>query len=331
MMLLDDGRLGLIDFGLVAQMTPIHQESMASAILCLVAGDYGSLEQCFVGMGILDAEVGDLRRPGTEQPFAEALQEALTGTPAQARRVQGSELDRRRAFGQLYEELSGLAFRYYFTLPSYYVLVMRSFVTLEGIAFGADPDFNMYTSSYPFALRRMMTPRTSAGRQLLRRALFDGATGRLRVLSLLRDRGQTAEHQDSSAPVATTAMRVASEVLCGREGRELRRVLREADSLRLIADLGCAAGAPLRRALSRALVRRAFRGRQGGAGGEGASAAAALERAKRRQRRHRRLLARIAVGHLRKARWQSVRLLGAFAADAARAFATNAAAVFLRR
>ena len=57
-MLLDDGRLGLIDFGLVAQMTAVHQalgtsshggprtrvqESMASAILSLLAEDYQAL------------------------------------------------------------------------------------------------------------------------------------------------------------------------------------------------------------------------------------------------------------------------------------------------
>lgn len=38
------------------------------------------------------------------------------------------------------EELSELAFKYYFTIPSYYILVMRSFVTLEGIALSADDD-----------------------------------------------------------------------------------------------------------------------------------------------------------------------------------------------
>ena len=60
-MLLEDGRLGLIDFGLVAQMTAVHQafcafshgprlshprvqqESMASAILSLLAEDYKGL------------------------------------------------------------------------------------------------------------------------------------------------------------------------------------------------------------------------------------------------------------------------------------------------
>ena len=52
--------------------------------------------------------------------------------------------DRRRAFGQLYEELGELALNYYFVIPSYYILVMRAFVTLEGIALSADEQFVSY-------------------------------------------------------------------------------------------------------------------------------------------------------------------------------------------
>merc|ERR1719359_831424 len=87
--------------------------------------------------------------------------------------------DRRRAFGQLYEELSELAFKYYFTIPSYYILVMRSFVTLEGIALSADDDgsFNMYEATAPYARRKLLTPRTSGGRALLKAALTS-STGR---------------------------------------------------------------------------------------------------------------------------------------------------------
>ncbi|CAE7733332.1 unnamed protein product [Symbiodinium pilosum] len=104
-MLLDDGRLGLIDFGLVAQMTKVHQESMASAILSLLAEDYKALVPCFRGMGILSSERDDdeeLKRPGEKQPFAEALEEALQGGKPDTKRMvqEGMGLDRRRAFGQ---------------------------------------------------------------------------------------------------------------------------------------------------------------------------------------------------------------------------------------
>ena len=87
-------------------------------------------------MGVLSTDVDDLRRPGTDEPFAQALQTCMSGAPPPgteadaataaaegARRKKivqdGDGADRRRAFGQLYEELGELAFRYYFVIPSY--------------------------------------------------------------------------------------------------------------------------------------------------------------------------------------------------------------------
>jgi len=163
-----------------------HQEAMAHGVLNIIAENYLALEEVFRGMGVLDASKTDLRRPGVEEPFSDAIERCMTGGAADApdadpaassrkKLVQGDDgADRRRAFGQLYEELSELAFRYYFTIPSYYILVMRSFVTLEGIALSADPDdsFNMYQATAPYARRKLLTPRTAGGRALLRAAFF---------------------------------------------------------------------------------------------------------------------------------------------------------------
>eukprot|EP00933_Yihiella_yeosuensis_P056144 TRINITY_DN55188_c0_g1_i1.p1 TRINITY_DN55188_c0_g1~~TRINITY_DN55188_c0_g1_i1.p1 ORF type:complete len:393 (+),score=56.85 TRINITY_DN55188_c0_g1_i1:56-1180(+) len=267
MMLLDDGRLGLIDFGLVTQMTEVHQESMASGILNLVAKDYRSLVSCFRGMGILNTAKGrdeELMRPGETQPFAEALEEALSGGGRRQRVVQvadGEESsDRRRAFGQLYEELSGLAFRYYFTLPSYYVLVMRSFVTLEGIAFGADPDFNMYTTSYPFAFKRMLSPRTVEGRELLSDALCQSLEGsakkRLKLFALFKDnrismRSSTGTESDSGSMIGSAL----AEVFVSSQGKELRRVFSELDSELLLVDICSPEAKPIFRSFARMLAR----------------------------------------------------------------------------
>ncbi|CAJ1406498.1 unnamed protein product [Effrenium voratum] len=266
MMLLEDGRLGLIDFGLVAQMTDVHQESMASAILSLLAEDYRALVPCFRGMGILSSQRDDdedLKRPGETQPFAEALEEALTGGGGGRLVQESAGLDRRRAFGQLYEELSNLAFRYYFTLPSYYILVMRSFVTLEGIAFGADPDFNMYTTSSPYAFRRLLTPRTPEGKKLLEQTILepvkDGAGRKLRLLTLLQGSlisGKSRAQQASAKEAARLATKTVAEVLLAAEGEELREILASLDSTELVEDLASKGAAPFRRAaLSAALGR----------------------------------------------------------------------------
>lgn len=285
MMLLEDGRLGLIDFGLVAQMTNIHQESMASAILSLLAEDYRALVPCFRGMGILNSDRDDvaLMRPGETQPFAEALEEALTGGGGKERLVQDSMgLDRRRAFGQLYEELSGLAFRYYFTLPSYYILVMRSFVTLEGIAFAADPDFNMYTTSSPYAFRRLLTPRTDDGKKLLKQTVLEDVSSRqrLRLFSLLQ--GSLISGKRQSKDLTRTATKTVMDVLLAGEGRELRRILASLDSILLVEDLTSPSAAPLRRAALEAAM-------------------SPIHRSTPRRRRMRSLLRQLMWRHVRRA------------------------------
>ena len=89
-----------------------------------------AISQVFRGMGVLDVSKPDLRRPGVEEPFSVAIKRCMMGgaadapdaesaAPSRKKLVQGDDGgDRRRAFGQLYEELSELAFRYYFTIPS---------------------------------------------------------------------------------------------------------------------------------------------------------------------------------------------------------------------
>lgn len=182
---LPDGRVALIDFGLMAQMDRGHQEAMASGVLNIMAQNYEALVDIFKGMGVLDSTRPDLRRPGTTEDFAVALRRCMSaegaagagkgGAETRRKLIQGEEGgDRRKAFGQLYEELGELAFSYYFVIPSYYILVMRAFVTLEGIALSAKDytDFNMYTETAVYARRLLLTPQTEGGRLLLKKALF---------------------------------------------------------------------------------------------------------------------------------------------------------------
>ena len=52
-MLGDDGKLVMLDFGLVTTMEPGHQESMAGAVLAFIAADYDAMLEEFKGMGVL--------------------------------------------------------------------------------------------------------------------------------------------------------------------------------------------------------------------------------------------------------------------------------------
>jgi hypothetical protein len=203
----------------------IHPSSNAT-LLCSPneQENYEALVDIFRRMGVLDPRRTDLRRPGTTEPFAAALRRCMSPPPeggqeehyedANAKRkklVQASDgASRRRAFGQLYEELAELAFKYYFVIPSYYILVMRAFVTLEGIALNADDEFNMYDVTAEFARKTLLTPQTEGGRVLLRQALFT------------RD-GRRALR---GARTKTEAARAVALALGGRAAKALRSAIR---------------------------------------------------------------------------------------------------------
>ena len=88
-----------------------HQEAMAHGVVSVMGENYAALEDIFKGMGILNTEVGDLRRAGVTEPFGEAIARCMSGgggggvadERGRKRIVQNEDgADRRRAFGQVF-------------------------------------------------------------------------------------------------------------------------------------------------------------------------------------------------------------------------------------
>ena len=76
-------------------------------------------------------------------------------------------------FGALATGLGAMSSRYKFLTPPYIVLLIRTFLTLEGIAAKADPEFNIYIAALPYAIRRAMAPATEEGQKLMRDAFLN--------------------------------------------------------------------------------------------------------------------------------------------------------------
>ena len=47
--------------------------------------------------------------------------------------------------------------------PPYILLLIRTFLTREGIAGRVDPDFNIYEMAMPWAMRRSLSPESAEG------------------------------------------------------------------------------------------------------------------------------------------------------------------------
>jgi hypothetical protein len=197
-------------------------------------------------------------------------------------------------FGDLWLKLGGLALEYAFIIPSYYILVMRSFATFEGIAETVDGEFDIYSAAMPYAARRALAPTTADGAAALKVALVD-ESGALRVDRLaaavprreqrgtapasvraaatvvdVSDASSSAAAAAAAAPSSTAAAGMLTHLLLeARDGRALRRVLLEVDTLAAVRYVLSPAGLELRRVAAVAAVESwHLRGGQAGAAAE---------------------------------------------------------------
>ena len=76
-------------------------------------------------------------------------------------------------FKAVTDDMSGVMYKFPFRVPPYYALIIRSLVTLEGIALSVDPDFKILGAAYPYFARRLMEDPDPQLRQSLKEMLFD--------------------------------------------------------------------------------------------------------------------------------------------------------------
>ena len=71
--------------------------------------------------------------------------------------------------------MSGVMYKFPFKLPPYYALIIRSLITLEGIALSVDPNFKILGAAYPYFARRLMEDPDPQLRESLKEMLFDNS------------------------------------------------------------------------------------------------------------------------------------------------------------
>jgi predicted unusual protein kinase regulating ubiquinone biosynthesis (AarF/ABC1/UbiB family) len=167
---LADGRLAYLDFGMMSSITREARTGLIQAVVHLVNRDFSALSKDFVSLGFLSEEV-DLSPivPAFEMVFGQALEMGV------------SRLD----FKAVTDDLSGVMYRFPFRVPPYYALIIRSLVTLEGIALSVDSEFKILGAAYPYFARRLMEDPDPQLRRSLREMLFDGDEFRWQRLEAL--------------------------------------------------------------------------------------------------------------------------------------------------
>jgi len=168
-----DGKLAYLDFGMMSEVKPYQRYGLIEAVVHLVNRDFESLANDYVKLEFLTPDT-DLTP--IIPAFAEVFGNALGASVA--------ELN----FKSITDQLSDLMYEYPFRVPAYYALIIRSLVTLEGIAIGVDPNFKVLSKAYPYVSKRLLTDPSPELRTSLRDLLFkDGGFRWNRLENLLRN------------------------------------------------------------------------------------------------------------------------------------------------
>jgi predicted unusual protein kinase regulating ubiquinone biosynthesis (AarF/ABC1/UbiB family) len=158
-------RLGYLDFGVLSTVPEQVRDGLVCAVVELVfARNVQAVADLFAEMQLLAPSV--MANPLEKAALAAALNQILSDVlqfPSDEAIAEGVSPVPQLRFDVLLTSLFSLVTRFEFTLPPYFLNNARALATLEGIARGLDPSFNVLRVVYPYALNRLLrNPSTSA-------------------------------------------------------------------------------------------------------------------------------------------------------------------------
>ncbi|EFJ41361.1 hypothetical protein VOLCADRAFT_40547, partial [Volvox carteri f. nagariensis] len=168
-----DGRLAILDFGLMTEVDDDIKYGMIEAISHLIHRDYDAIVKDFVTLDFIP-EGTDLRP--ILPVLAKVFDQALEGGGA-----------KNINFQELAADLAQITFDYPFRIPPYFALIIRAIGVLEGIALVGNPDFALVDEAYPYIAKRLLTDDSPRLRAALRYMVYgrDGVFDADRLIDLL--------------------------------------------------------------------------------------------------------------------------------------------------
>lgn len=153
-----DGKLAILDFGLVTKLTDDKKYGMIEAIAHLIHRDYGAIVKDFVKLDFIPEGVN---LEPILPVLAKVFDQALEGGGA-----------KNINFQDLASDLAQITFDYPFRIPPYFALIIRAIGVLEGIALVGNPDFAIVDEAYPYIAQRLLTDESPRLRKALRYTIY---------------------------------------------------------------------------------------------------------------------------------------------------------------
>ncbi|THU73756.1 hypothetical protein C4D60_Mb04t26210 [Musa balbisiana] len=153
-----DGKLAILDFGLVTRLTDDQKYGIIEAIAHLIHRDYDEIVKDFVKLDFIPDGVN---LEPILPVLAKVFDQALEGGGA-----------KNINFQELASDLAQITFDYPFRIPPYFALIIRAIGVLEGIALVGNPDFAIVDEAYPYLAQRLLTDESPRLKEALRYMIY---------------------------------------------------------------------------------------------------------------------------------------------------------------
>ncbi|KAI9134134.1 AarF/ABC1/UbiB kinase family protein [Acaryochloris sp. CCMEE 5410] len=152
-----DGKLAYLDFGMMSEIKLEQRYGLINAIVHIINREFEALAHDYVHLGFLTPDTNlEPIIPALGIVFNNALGASVAELNIQS----------------IFDQLSEIMYEYPFRVPSYYALIVRSLLTMEGIAIGVDKDFKVLSAAYPYVAKRILTDPAPELRESLKDLLF---------------------------------------------------------------------------------------------------------------------------------------------------------------
>jgi len=162
-----DGRIGLVDFGIVGWLTPDLMENIAVAFLALYNRKFDDLIDTYIELGFVagDIDIEEFKRE-LKADLVEILEPLYDLTISEVN------------FPEYLDLLTRLVIKHGLKVPSELMLINKTILILDNIGRQLDPHFNAVTAAAPYAAK-LVKKRFSP------RSLFERATENISDMSRL--------------------------------------------------------------------------------------------------------------------------------------------------
>lgn len=150
LLILADGRLGLVDLGLTGELGRDDRRHIARAVKAFVARDADGLIRALLGFGALPPDFDEAAFAGEVRALVRAR------APALAARLRGRDAGEDPAsLEDFVTALFALADRHGIRVQASTTLLVKALVTIEGVARSLDPELDLAAAAAPVVLRSL--------------------------------------------------------------------------------------------------------------------------------------------------------------------------------